>query len=449
MFAVAFSRNHIPKAPTVRQIQRYCLTAPANLGRAVILVVVIHTSSSTGRCLKPFASHNGIIIMERIYLDNAATSWPKPESVYAAVDHAQRVIGSPAGRGTSEQAVAAMRLVEQTRGLVAELINAPDRRNISFTFNGTDSLSAAIMGLLKKGDHVVTSVVEHNSVLRPLTHLESQAMIETTFVGCDPTGTFDQDEVIAAIRPETRLVCLIHASNVTGSVQPIENIKRRILGTGNDRVLFLLDAAQSLGHLSIDVQKIGCDILAAPGHKAMLGPLGTGVLYIADNVSDQISPFRFGGTGSVGSAEFQPTKTPEKFEAGNLNVPGIAGLNAGIKFLTSEEGIAASENLKRLSKLILEGVDAIDGVKLQGLGSCENRVGVFSLSIEGFGCHEAAGILDSSLQIQSRAGIHCAPLLHRALGTEEGGGTLRLSPGLFNTTVDIEKALEVIAQITG
>ena len=149
--------------------------------------------------------------MERIYLDNAATSWPKPESVYVAVDHAQRVIGAPAGRGSSEQVVQAMRLVEQTRGLVAELIGAPDRRNISFTVNGTDSLSTAIFGLLKKGDHVVTSVVEHNSVLRPLKHLESQSIIETTYVGCDETGTFSEDDVVAAVRPETRLVCLIHA----------------------------------------------------------------------------------------------------------------------------------------------------------------------------------------------------------------------------------------------
>ncbi len=387
--------------------------------------------------------------MERIYLDNAATSWPKPESVYAAHDHAQRVIGSPAGRGASEQVVQAMRLVEQTRGLVAELVNARDRTEISFTFNGTDSLSTAIFGLLKKGDHVVTSVVEHNSVLRPLTHLQSQAIIETTYVDCDQNGTFSEDDVIAAIRPETRLVCLIHVSNVTGSVQPIENINRRILETGNDRVLFLLDAAQSLGHLPIDVRKIGCDILAAPGHKGLLGPLGTGVLYIADEVSDQIGPFRFGGTGAVGSSEFQPTKAPEKFEAGNLNVPGIAGLNAGIKFLQSDKGNAAKENLKRLSRLMIEGVEAIAGVTLQGLNSNEERVGVFSLMIDGFDCHEAAGVLESSSQIQGRAGIHCAPLLHRALGTEGSGGTLRLSPGVFSTKAEIEKTLEVITEIAG
>jgi len=387
--------------------------------------------------------------MERIYLDNAATSWPKPESVYVAVDNAQRVIGSPAGRGSSEQVVQAMRLVEQTRGLVAELINAPDRSNISFAFNGTDSLSTAIFGLLEKGDHVVTSAVEHNSVLRPLKHLESQSLVEVTYVGCDQTGTFNEDEVIAAIGPQTRLVSLIHASNVTGSIQPIENIKRRIKETGNDKALFLLDAAQSLGHLRIDVQSIGCDILAAPGHKGILGPLGTGILFVADHVSDQIRPLRFGGTGSGRSSELQPTQVPEKFESGNLNVPGIAGMNAGIKFLASDQGKAAHENQMKLSLLMLDGIGSIKAVRLQGHSSVQNRIGVFSLSIDGFDCHEAAGILESSAAIQTRAGIHCAPMLHRELGTEASGGTLRLSLGLFNTAAEIEKALEVIAGVAG
>ena len=385
--------------------------------------------------------------MERIYLDNAATSWPKPESVYVAVDHAQRVIGAPAGRGSSEQVVQAMRLVEQTRGLVAELIGAPDRRNISFTFNGTDSLSTAIFGLLKKGDHVVTSVVEHNSVLRPLKHLESQSIIETTYVGCDETGTFSEDDVVAAVRPETRLVCLIHASNVTGSVQPIENVKRRIVESGNEKTVLLLDAAQSLGHLPLDVEAIGCDILAAPGHKGILGPLGTGILYVAEHLSDQIRPLRFGGTGSSRSTEFQPTEVPQKFESGNLNVPGIAGINAGLKFLASDEGKLAHENQLRLSQLMLDGIASIDGVQLQGHSSTKNRIGVFSLSIDGFDCHEAAGIFESSASIQTRAGFHCAPLLHRALGTEAAGGTVRISPGFFNTASDIEAVLKVISEI--
>ena len=171
------------------------------------------------------------------------------------------------------------------------------------------------------------------------------------------------------------------------------------------------------------------------------------MLYIADEVAGQIAPFRFGGTGSVGSKELQPMKVPEKYEAGNLNVPGIAGLNAGVKFLKSEKGLAAHENLEQLSQLMLDGIESLKGVTLQGNASSENRIGVFSLSIDGFDCHEAAGVLESGAQIQTRAGIHCAPLLHRALGTEASGGTLRLSLGCFNTAADIEKALKVIADI--
>lgn len=386
--------------------------------------------------------------MERIYLDNAATSWPKPESVYIAVEHAQRVIGAPAGRGGYQQVVEAGRLIEQTRGLVADLINARDRRNIAFTFSGTDSLSTAIFGLLKPGDHVVTSVVEHNSVLRPLKHLESVGKISVTYVGCDPTGRIAPEDVIAAIGPNTRLVSLNHVSNVTGTIQPIENVNSRIRASGHGKVVFLLDAAQSLGHLPIDVQAMGCDILAAPGHKGLLGPLGTGILYFADEVADAITPLRFGGTGTDGSIELQPTKVPDKFESGNLNVPGIAGVNAGITFLRSDNGRSADAQRQSLSKLMLDGINHIEGVTLQGLSTMDNRVGVFSISIEGLDCHDAASILDTNWSIQTRAGFHCAPLIHRTLGTEIQHGTLRLSVGLLNTQAQVEQTIEALGQLS-
>lgn len=389
--------------------------------------------------------------MERIYLDNAATSWPKPDSVYEAVDHAQRVIGAPAGRGGYQQVVDALRLVEQTRGLIAKFVNAPHRRNISFSFNGTDSLSTALFGLLKKGDHVVTSVVEHNSVLRPLKHLESEGLIKSTYVGCDATGTFNEDEVIESIEPNTRLVCLIHVSNVTGSIQPLANLKKRIKQKaeeiGNDKIIFLIDAAQSLGHIPIDIKELGCDILAAPGHKGLLGPLGTGILYVSDDVVSEITPLRYGGTGTDGSVEIQPTKTPDKFESGNLNVPGIAGINAGIKFLKSDAGKEAHANWLANSKLLLDGILSTKGVTLQGNPTMKNRIGVFSISVDGLDCHEASNILDCSASVQTRAGLHCAPLIHRAIGTEEQHGTIRLSVGLFNTKEQIEKAIEAVGNL--
>ena len=385
--------------------------------------------------------------MERIYLDNAATSWPKPESVYAAVDHVQRTIGAPAGRGGYQQVTEALRIVDKTRAAIARLINADAADNVVFTFNGTDSLSTAIFGLLNKGDHVVTSVVEHNSVLRPLKQLESDGTIEVSYVGCNETGTIDVQEVVDAIRPDTRLVCLIHVSNVTGSIQPLHGVRAGIEKSKNPDAVFLIDAAQSLGHLEIDVQALGCDVLAAPGHKGLLGPLGTGILFVSDRVSAEVQPLRFGGTGTVSSLESQPMQMPHKFEAGNLNVPGIAGLLAGVEFLSSDAGNSAKQNLLRNSKLLLDGLLAIDGLALQGYRTMKQRVGVFSFTIPGFDCHEAANVLESVAGVQSRAGLHCAPLLHRALNTENIGGTVRLSVGLFNSADQIQTALEVLSSV--
>ena len=385
--------------------------------------------------------------MDRIYLDNAATSWPKPESVYTAVDHALRVNGAAAGRGGYQQVIDSMRMVEHTRGLVAKLINAPSHKNLAFTFNGTDSLSTAIFGLLKPGDHVVTSVVEHNSVLRPLKYLEANSDISLTIVGCDQTARINEDEIAASIKPNTRLVVLNHVSNVTGTIQPIENVKSVIQSSKCKNAVFLLDAAQSLGHIPIDVQAIGCDILAAPGHKGLLGPLGTGILYVTEEVTHSIAPLRYGGTGSDGSREFQPTEMPDRFEAGNLNVSGIAGVGAGIKFLQSDCGLAAHDHRHRLSARLLKGLHEISGISLQGPQSMDDRLGVFSLSIGGFDCHEAASILDSNWMIQTRSGLHCAPLIHRTLGSESEHGTIRLSVGLFNTIAQIEETLVALEQL--
>lgn len=281
-------------------------------------------------------------------------------------------------------------------------------------------------------------------MLRPLKHLESKG-VTVTYVGCDETGTFDENEVIDAIQANTRLVSLIHVSNVTGAIQPLENINSGIKRSANPNALFLVDAAQSLGHIPVDVQQLGCDFLAAPGHKALLGPLGTGILFVASDVADEVTPFRFGGTGS--SVEIQPTKTPDKFESGNLNVPGIAGLKAGVDFLTSAEGKAAHDSMVRNSELLLSQLLKIDGVEVQGHHTKKNRVGVFSISIKGFDCHEVTNILDSVAGVQTRAGLHCAPLLHRALGTESAGGTLRLSVGCFNTAQQIEKTIAAISEL--
>lgn len=386
--------------------------------------------------------------MPRIYLDNAATSWPKPDSVYDSIDRYQRVIGAPAGRGGYQEASEVLRLVEQTRGKLAEYIGATKRDSIAFTFSCTDALSTALFGLLETGDHVVTTEVEHNSVLRPLKHLESHNVITLSVVQCDSDGLVNTHDLIQEIGPQTRLICINHVSNVTGTIEPVRNLKRKMIEAGFDRPILLVDAAQSLGHVPINVETIGCDILAASGHKGLMGPLGTGILYMAPSVADSIQPFRFGGTGTDGSVEFQPTKVPDKFESGNLNVPGIAGLNAGLEFLTSEDGLGALEHSQQLSRMMLDGLINLDGVQLHGPIDASNRVGTFSISLAGLDCHEAASILDANWSIQTRAGLHCAPLIHRRMETETVGGTLRLSVGMFNTREQVETTIDALAALT-
>jgi cysteine desulfurase/selenocysteine lyase len=385
--------------------------------------------------------------MSRIYLDNAATSWPKPDSVYAAIDHAQRVLGAPAGRGAYYEANDASRIVDHARNEVAKLINAPKSRNIAFTFNGTDSLSTAILGLLKNGDHVVTTVVEHNSVLRPLNHLQGEGLIEVTCVGCDEEGFVDVNEIIASIKPNTRLLVVNHVSNVTGSIQPVDTLKERLAVLENQKIVFLLDAAQSLGHIPVDIQELGCDILASSGHKGLLGPLGTGLIYLSDRIVNSVNPLRFGGTGTEGSVEFQPEQMPDRFESGNLNVPGIAGVHAGIRFLNSTEGLELRARRHANATRLLQGIREIPGVQIHGPKEMDQRIGVFSFNISGWDCHEVASILDANWAIQTRAGRHCAPLIHRALGTEPDHGTVRLSVGLFTTLEQADLVLESIAKL--
>src|SRR4051794_6478479 len=254
--------------------------------------------------------------MARIYLDNAATSWPKAEAVYGAVDHYQRQLGAPAGRSSYAEASDVERMIGSCRKKIATLIGATDPFRIVFTFNGTDSLNLALHGLLRPGDHVVTTVCEHNSVLRPLRFL-AQRDITTTYVPCDGHGYIDADAIREAITSKTRLIALIHASNVTGAIQSAEAVGKIAADHG---VFFVLDAAQSLGHVPIDVTSLGCHLLAAPGHKGLLGPLGTGVLYIAPSVEQQLLPLRQGGTGTKSDEDRQPDSLPDRYESGNLNV---------------------------------------------------------------------------------------------------------------------------------
>ena len=385
--------------------------------------------------------------LERIYLDNAATTWPKPESVYAAVEQMMRGNGAAVGRAVFGDSADATQIVQRARRDLASFIGADSDTSVVFTNSGTDSLSTAILGLLKPNDSVVTTAAEHNSVLRPLHHLQNTIGLQLKIVPCDETGLVAVDDLVDAIDRQTRLLVINHVSNVTGVVQPIQEMIAAAKAK-NPKLIVLLDAAQSLGHLPIDVKQLGCDLLAAPGHKGLYGPLGTGVLYVHPEVADEVGPLRLGGTG-VSSGDVQhPTAMPEKFEAGNLNAPAIAGLAAGLQFLKTEAAKVSKANLMRCSELLLAGLQSVEGLTLQLPKSIDHRIGIYSVSCGDLDPHEAANLLDLAGQVQVRSGLHCAPLLHRQMGTFDRGGTVRFSVGRFTTTTQVERAVEVLQEVS-
>ncbi len=385
--------------------------------------------------------------LSRIYLDNAATSWPKPESVYAAVDDFQRRVGASAGRGVYHEATEVGRLVFAARRAIAQLLGVKEPKRIIFTHNGTDALNLALYGLLLPNDHVITTVAEHNSVLRPLRHLEQSRSLNVTRLGVDAAGHVDLDHVRQALTKQTRLIVLTAASNVTGTLQPINEVGQIAKVAG---VRFLIDATQAVGHVPFSVDECHADLVAMPGHKGLLGPLGTGVLYIAPGVEQELESIRQGGTGSRSNDDLQPDELPDKYEAGNLNVPGIIGLKAGAEFLLFEGVAPIREHELSLTRRLLDGLSVLSANKklcIVGPSSAESRVGVVSLTLSGYEPQEAATLLDANYRIQVRAGLHCAPLIHRALGTLSTGGTLRISFGPFNTLEHVDQTINALTEI--
>ncbi len=382
--------------------------------------------------------------MQRIYLDNAATSWPKPEAVYEAVDHYQRELGATMGRGAYREAGEVERRVSQVRRRLVDLIGADDPQRIVFTANGTESLNLAIHGVLRSGDHVVTSVVEHNSVLRPLRFLQEHGGICVDRVPCGSDGIIDPAAVRAALKPNTRLIALVHASNVTGALQPIEEVGALAAEYG---VFYLVDAAQSLGHLPIDVRRVGAHFFASPTHKGLLGPAGLGMLYVAPGSEQHLQPLRQGGTGTQGDVDRQPDSLPEKYESGNLNAPAVLGLAESLEFLSQQGLEQIHQQTRELTAQLLGGFLSIDGVTVYGPRDPQKQLGVVSISIAGLDPREVAAMLDSAHRIQTRAGIQCAPLMHQSLGTTKLGGTVRFSTSVFTTSEEVDAAIEAIAGI--
>ncbi len=362
-----------------------------------------------------------------------------------AGDRYLRHVGAAAGRGVYQQATEAGRIIDQTRQAIARFLGAADSNHIVFTANGSDSLNLAIHGLLRPGDHVISTAAEHNSVLRPLRNCQDKLGVDVSYVSCDSSGQIDPDDILAELRPKTRLVAMLHASNVTGVIQPVSEVGQICRQHG---VFFLLDAAQSLGHLPINVNEIHADLLAASGHKGLLGPLGTGLLYLRQGIEDQLHAIRQGGTGSSSESDLQPQSLPDKYETGNLNVAAIAGLAAGIQWLEQQTIPKIREHELALTQQLRAGLRQIQSVTVHGPEASNASVGVVSISIEGYDPQEAAAALDSAFHVQVRAGLHCAPRIHQAIGTFDRGGTVRFSIGPFNTTDDIEIAVQAVREIT-
>jgi cysteine desulfurase family protein len=382
--------------------------------------------------------------MKRIYLDNAATSWPKPDEVLAAMEDYQRRLGAPAGRGVYREATETERLIAEARRRAADLLGVSQPQRIVFTAGCTDALNLAIRGFLRAGDHVVTTVTEHNSVLRPLRYSYDERYINLTYVPCGADGLIDPGDVARAIAPKTRLIVLNHVSNVTGAVQPAEAIGQLARERG---ITFLLDAAQSLGHLPFTAAEVGAQLIAAPGHKGLCGALGIGFLYVAPGIEEQLLPLRHGGTGTRSEDDHQPDSLPDKYESGTHNVPGILGMSAGIAYVQKLGLPAIRRKLKSLTEQLVAGLREIRGVRMYGPRDGDRQLGVVSITIDGFDPHEAAATLDSAYGIQARPGIHCAPRMHEALGTQKGGGTLRFSVSPLTSETDVEAAIRAVGDI--
>ncbi len=376
-----------------------------------------------------------------IYLDNAATSFPKPEAVYQALDRFARQSLANPGRAGHKMALAAEHVLDEGRHLLNQFFHGNEPERFVFTLNCTDALNMAFKGVLAEGDHVITTNLEHNSVSRPLRALELAGHITLTRIPADSGGTIDPDDIRKAITPRTRLIALTHASNVLGTVQPIAEVGR--LARKHD-LLFLVDAAQTAGVVPIDIQEMNIDLLAAPGHKSLLGPTGTGFLYAGPRT--QVAAWREGGTGGDSSSETQPRQMPYFLEGGTPNVLGVAGLNEGIRYV-QQQGM---ENIHRhevdLVERLWRKLEEMEGYEVFGHRDPARRVGTLSFRSAVLPAAELGGILDHAFDIAIRPGLHCAPYIHRALNTAPEG-TVRVSPGPFNTNDDIDRLAEALAEI--
>ena len=377
-----------------------------------------------------------------IYLDNAASSWPKPDETWQAMEHFMRNIGANPGRSGHRLSIEAGRILIDAREALAELFGIDDPLRLVFTKNATEALNLAICGILQPGDHCITSSMEHNSVMRPLRALEKRG-VEITVVPCSPQGELDPRAIEKAIKKKTRLIVTTHASNVTGTLMSVNEVGKIARKHG---VFFCIDAAQTAGAYPIDVKKMHIDLLAFTGHKSLYGPQGTGGLYIREGLEADLEPLIRGGTGSRSESQEQPDFLPDKCESGTPNTVGVAGLGAGVRFILAQGVANIRAKEQALTRMLIEGLGSIPGISVYGCRDAERQVAICSFNIAGLTPSEVTMELDEEYAIMSRPGLHCAPAAHQTIGTLPQG-TVRLSAGYFTTEAEIAVALEAVEKI--
>ncbi|TDO90104.1 cysteine desulfurase family protein [Halanaerobium saccharolyticum] len=381
--------------------------------------------------------------MEKIYLDNAATSRNKPETVKKAILNYYENIGCSPGRGGYEDSLQAGRLIIETRNTIADFFNVNDLKQIVFTHNITYALNIGIKGILKKGDHVITSTMEHNSILRPLNSLETSGIINVDYIKCDEKGRLNSKKVEAAINSKTKLIILTYASNVSGTLMPVKEVGKI---ASRNNIYFMLDTAQAAGVYDIDFQKLKVDFLAFTGHKALMGPTGTGGFAVSKKMAAQMEPLIEGGTGSKSDQEEQPDFLPDKFESGTMNTMGISGLKSGVEFIKKIGIKKIKEHELQLGKVFLEGLNKIPEIKIIGPANLREQMPTFSITAGAKDLGQLSFELDEKYNIMTRSGLHCAPFAHKTLGTYPEG-SLRFSIGYFNTLPEIEFTLDALNKI--
>lgn len=379
---------------------------------------------------------------ELIYLDNGATSFPKPEEVYAFMDKFYRQFGVNPGRSGYDLCMEAGEVVEETRQMLTKFFNGKDPDRLCFSYNSTDALNIIIFGMLQKGDHAISTTIEHNSVLRPLFHLEKYNGVEVDYIPFNEKGFIEPESFKEKFKTNTKLVIVNHASNVIGTIQPIKEIGELCRKHG---IPFAIDASQSAGKIPVDIEELNVDIVAFTGHKSLLGPTGIGGLYVREGI--EIRHTRAGGTGVRSAVRTHLDEYPYRLEYGTHNTLGIAGLHAGVKWIQERGMDKLHEHEMKLTKKLRDGLKDVDGVTLYCQDDLKDHISVLLFNVDGFEALNTGTILDVDYNIACRTGLHCAPLVHEQLGTVEIHGGVRFGIGPFNTEEDIQTAIEAVKDI--